>query len=421
MFTEQIGQLDKLVGVVPDEVLQVLKSLLGNCAQELVHRGPITYEGPVTFTNVTNITNLTVPGTVFFGKATANWVNGGAVGSNVACDKCDSSGTLTGGSVTIYLPATGAQQPNVRTGDIVAYTVDEDGDAIAVSDYLDDRIGTIKAWSDPDNIPGGWEVLASGATIFGYAAGDPDFGTIGGTGGAKTHTHDAHNASDIADHAASNTGDSGGGTLTFTGYTGYTTSSGTVSTASSNIQKKSGSPTTIDTGNQSANPTIAGATGYAESETVAVSDPGHSHVITPTQPYQQGSPSNTLRDSPTDSSVTNLSFLGLHTLRWDADPTNYSTSGFTVAIKRSEVFAGVTITGNHTHTVNLNDLAGYLEVADHTHTLTIDQHRHPITGSGTTSTHSHTTPALSHSGSLTHNSPKHLPPYYVAVWIRRFE
>ncbi len=408
MFTEQVGQLDKLVGIVPDQVLEVLKSLLGNCAQELVHRGPVTFDGPVTFTN---ITNLSVAGTVLFGKATAKWTNGGAVGSNVACNKCDQAGTLTGGTVTIYLPSTGAMQPNVRTGDVVAYTVDDAGDAIATSDYLDDRIGTIKAWGDPLSIPGGWQEIAAGATIFGYSNGDPDFGVLGGTGGTRSHTHDAHDASDIADHAASNTGSSGGGTLTFVGSTGSTTSTGSVSSATDSIAGSGD----VTTSNQSANPTITGISGDAISKIVDVSDPGHDHTITPTHAVANTSPSDTIRDSPTTTNETLMTFEGQGT------GDGPSLSSFHVAMARSAIFSGISLTGNHNHIVHVGDIVGYLSVGSHTHTLTMSPHAHTITGSGTTSTHSHTTPALSHSGSLSHNSAQHLPPYYVAVWIQRYE
>jgi hypothetical protein len=426
MFTSQVGQLDALIGKegVDEQLLQVLKNILGNCAQELTHRGPISYDGPVTYTgpvtfkNITNVTNLSVAGTVLFAKATANWIDGGPVNSSVACAKCDQTGALTGGTVTIYLPSIGAMQPNVRLGDIVAYTVDEDGDAIAVSDYLDDRIGTIKAWNEPNNIPGGWQAIAAGKTIVGYDDADEDFDEVGVTAGTKTHTHDDHDAGDISPHfgGGGSTGSGGGGTLTFSGSTGTATSSGTVSTASSSIEVIPGGSGEVETSEQSKDPTLSGATGYAISEAVTVDDPGHQHDEGTYINAYIGTPSASVMGPPTDKRDSNLTFVG------DGTGGSPSTSSFNVAIDRAQVFSGVTVDGDHTHTVTMSDIAGYLKVSAHTHTLTIAGHAHAITGSGTTSSHSHSLPETSHSGSIPHGDPVvHLPPYYVAVWIQRFE
>jgi hypothetical protein len=67
------------------------------------------------------------------------------------------------------------------------------------ANHLDDPIGTIKLWHG-NNIPSGWQVCdGTNGTVdlrgkfpAGFLSGDADFGTVGGSGGAKTHTHTAH-------------------------------------------------------------------------------------------------------------------------------------------------------------------------------------------------------------------------------------
>jgi hypothetical protein len=48
---------------------------------------------------------------------------------------------------------------------------------------------------------GVWTAIGAGQFPVGYLAGDPDFGTLGGTGGAKTKAISAHAGTAVADHA----------------------------------------------------------------------------------------------------------------------------------------------------------------------------------------------------------------------------
>jgi len=86
------------------------------------------------------------------------------------CDDMDGAGKDTGTEFKVYLPRTGDRDPNVRgpTGgtaddaDVIGYIDDPyDGSKVAVTDYLDDKISTIKIWVsmagyDKDDIPRGW-------------------------------------------------------------------------------------------------------------------------------------------------------------------------------------------------------------------------------------------------------------------------
>lgn len=56
--------------------------------------------------------------------------------------------------------------------------------------------------TDPSQLLGYgvWSSYAAGQVLVGVAPGDPDFGTPGGTGGAKTAAIDAHAGAAVADH-----------------------------------------------------------------------------------------------------------------------------------------------------------------------------------------------------------------------------
>jgi hypothetical protein len=133
-----------------------------------------------------------------------------------------SGDTMTG---PLGLPATGATAPThaTRYADVTAYGVNKAGDTMSgdltmgghqirglptgatcptgAASYFQVSatlipVGLIAMWSgNPAAIPTGWALCdGSGGTpdlraqfIVGYSAGDPDYGTIGNTGGEKTH------------------------------------------------------------------------------------------------------------------------------------------------------------------------------------------------------------------------------------------
>jgi hypothetical protein len=93
--------------------------------------------------------------------AQTNWVNGSLNTSFVPCDSATGKdGVSTGIDIgNVYLPrGSNATDPNVRAGQIIAYTVAEDGFKIAKG-YLDDCIGKINLWSgNVASIPEGWQL-----------------------------------------------------------------------------------------------------------------------------------------------------------------------------------------------------------------------------------------------------------------------
>ncbi len=128
--------------------------------------------------------------------ASADWTNVAA--PNIPF--VDATDDATGAAVRIYLPRTSQRDPNVRNGDKVAYMWGWDNKAYAISDYLDDKIGTIKIWSgNVADIPPGWALCdgVANAAGSGYdlsARFVKGGNTPGVTGGSSSHTHAAHPA-----------------------------------------------------------------------------------------------------------------------------------------------------------------------------------------------------------------------------------
>ena len=143
-------------------------------------------------------------------KAVARWVNGNH--PYVNCHRCRTmfgDGEDEDAAITIALPKLGGRDPNVREGDVIAYTQVGDGTTqianLCISNYLDDKVGTIKSYIGTiGSIPPGWALadgvansVANGGTgqnltarfLVGYQAAHPNYFQIGNIGGASSHNH----------------------------------------------------------------------------------------------------------------------------------------------------------------------------------------------------------------------------------------
>lgn len=354
--------------------------------------------------------------TLLWARAQTNWNNLPGNDSYVDCTPVSHRTQTSGGSGTVrlHLPRTANQDPNVRASDILGYLTDANGENIPVTDYLDDPIGTIKGWGDPENIPPGWEITGVGRTIIGYDENDPLLDEIGAVGGVGFHTHDAHDASDIDDHSGYSTNPDGDLALTPTGNTGSADPAVEVDVIPT-AATVSGTGT-VETGVQSSNPTIT-AEEYAESEPVTVTDPGHSHIlIAATNTFDPGGPF-AIAYSATGTSVTGIRFEGEET----SDPPGGVTSGFHVAMSRVEIFDGIEIEGDHTHLIDVAEIASQLTLSEHDHATVVTPHTHPISGNGFVAAHTHTIPDMNHTGTLSHSVAFNLPPYFIYCWILRVD
>jgi hypothetical protein len=110
---------------------------------------------------------------IFFGEAVENWRDnaGGSCATVTVRPRDDCTGaTGTTSQLTVYLPRAGDKDPNVCQDDIIAiHHVGPKGGGstntyMCVSDYLDDKIGTVKMWTgDVADIPCGWAIMNGSA------------------------------------------------------------------------------------------------------------------------------------------------------------------------------------------------------------------------------------------------------------------
>lgn len=252
MFTLQasqfVGQLND-AGMNP-RVSEILLAMLGNCSQALEHRGPVTitvespkaeftvgdtvvpgegypatgftsisdgtynpdtgkvkggfagaYHGPVFFGGPVIFGGEVIGGgSVLLAKAQTNWKKSLPAISFVPVKQTLSLAGLqeVGAEFNLYLPHTTPGDPNVTQGMVLAYALNN-GVAVALSPYMDDKIGTVKLWGLPvADVPAGWKVMdgtsnasvgtgydmrgrfAKGADGNAGAGGDHDLGSTGG-------------------------------------------------------------------------------------------------------------------------------------------------------------------------------------------------------------------------------------------------
>lgn len=135
---------------------------------------------------------------VSWAKATANWTNASGNNSYVDCNKAtDRAGTLGTGTVRVYLPRAGGKDPNVRSGETIAYFLDPNGVAVAAGSYLDDKIGSVRMWAGASgSVPGGWAIMngsqggsglnANGRFLEGITSGSVGVAAASGTSASGT-------------------------------------------------------------------------------------------------------------------------------------------------------------------------------------------------------------------------------------------
>lgn len=408
MFTAQVGQLDKLEGKWPSEAIEVLRSILGTCAQELVHRGPVTFEGPVT-----------TPGgslSMLFAQATGTWVDG--VTPYVMCRKMSGlTGTVSPDVIKLWLPRTSRRDPNVRAGDVLGYTAISTTEGMAATGYLDDKIGTVKWWSGTAaSIPPGWELTAEGRAIFGYANGDPDFGTIDGEAGNLTHSHAAHDSAGVSAHSGHETGLNGATTVSLSGMViGDTAESGTLEPTTAYLVATTTFITT------SAEEYDLSDDAVVESEPVEVVDPGHDHSFVGTS-FQPLSNALGTDHYPYPRQFTDESFteMGIGGEVPEPDGMGNNVLEFTVFWPLSNLFGDMIDGQEHDHQIDMDEIANGLEIECVGHDLEFTTHSHsPGSASASLEDHSHTIPTLSHSGELEHTESTNLPPFKVYCCIKR--
>ncbi len=116
------------------------------------------------------------------------WMPGfaGMVGKVQAVQVVDVFGADAGTTVNIYyLRVSAGQDPNVQPGQLFGWSEDEAGNRVAISSYLDAKIGSIKELKPGVSLPGGWADYTAAIGYFpvGFGRNDPEYNPAGATGG----------------------------------------------------------------------------------------------------------------------------------------------------------------------------------------------------------------------------------------------
>lgn len=357
MFTNQVGALTSLQGLVPRQVITTFQRTFGDCTQPLDHRGLVT----VAPTMESGATRGALDVYAYEkGGGDAAYLTAARFFGNVQV-----TGTLTATGASGLCPVGTVLPWYGSTTDLAA-------------------IEALGEWALCDGT-GGTPNLG-GKTFFGYASGDPTFGTIGGTGGSTTHSH------------ASGTSGSNTTGITVNNHTGNTASGTTGIT----VDNHSGS----STGSTSTGLTIddhsAGVTGSASP---ATSSDSAGYTFNEGNHYH-GSPGTNLVDvqSGTGTMVVQSLFANTASANTGGSLTG-GTHSHTVAshTHTTGTIAHVIHESAHTHT--LGTLTHTVNDAGHTHS--IGTLTHTVNDSG----HTHTVPAS--------DTKNHLPPYMVLAFIMK--
>lgn len=206
-----------------------------------------------------------------------------------ACDDCGGTNP-SGTDVTVTLVRSGEQHPNVNLGETIGYVVaNNQSERVCVTDYLDDKVDTIKQWDGIYNdIPPGWECMEDMRDRFPRGPEEPcPEATTGEIGGSVDHDHFA-----FAGPAATGiTIDSGGSGTTGSNTTGISVAAHgdhyhkvTIEDVEHGVDGDNSTPANVLP--EQSNDEICSSTSYSDDLCTtttdlphSVTDPGHTHTI----------------------------------------------------------------------------------------------------------------------------------------------
>jgi hypothetical protein len=112
------------------------------------------------------LVRIAKPSLVGYGLAQSDWAENSG-NPRVSVIRCDADGSgERGNAFYVYLPRTGDQDPAVFDGDVVPFTVDEQGRCVGHGSYLSLKIGSVIIWNAAAvDIPTGWRECNYTATL----------------------------------------------------------------------------------------------------------------------------------------------------------------------------------------------------------------------------------------------------------------
>jgi len=201
MFSRHAAQFDRLLDAcMPPDQVAILRDIFTNPLATLEHKGAVILSGSLVAPSIQSAR---------WAVAQHNWdysgsdspSQGGGMSTVLCREATDSQGNGTTGNtdITIYLPVTPGDDPNVVEGTVIAFFEMNDG-AFMAPGYGDDQIGTVRHdINGSATSPKGWGVMdgsdnskAKGGSALDIATNERflrQWATVGdntSTGGAET-------------------------------------------------------------------------------------------------------------------------------------------------------------------------------------------------------------------------------------------
>ena len=161
MYSRHAAQFDRLLDAcMPADQVAILRDIFTNPKATLEHNGAITLKGSLVAPSIQSSR---------WAVAQHNWdysgggspSQGGGMASVLCRESTDFKGNGTTGNtdITIYLPVTPGDDPNVVVGSVIAFFEMNDGTFMAPG-YGDDQIGTVRYDINGNAVsPKGWGVM----------------------------------------------------------------------------------------------------------------------------------------------------------------------------------------------------------------------------------------------------------------------
>jgi hypothetical protein len=139
-------------------------------------------------------------GTILWARTQDNWdKNSGDARVSCKLTTSRTSTSVSGSAFWVYLPRVNDGDPNVVVDKNIAFFIDANGDAVAVTDYMDDKIGVAKFLARDIAQPEGWAIMDGTANVTGGTSVDARHrfiraphvtGDVGTTGGDQNTSND---------------------------------------------------------------------------------------------------------------------------------------------------------------------------------------------------------------------------------------
>lgn len=162
MYSRHAAQFDRLLDAcMPADQVAILRDIFTNPKATLEHNGAITLKGSLVAPSIQSSRWAVAQHNWDYGSGGASPSQGGGMATVLCREATDfrGNGTTDNTDITIYLPVTPGDDPNVVVGSVIAFFEMNDGTFMA-SGYGDDQIGTVRYDINGNaTSPKGWGVM----------------------------------------------------------------------------------------------------------------------------------------------------------------------------------------------------------------------------------------------------------------------